>query len=152
MPTIAPSHIYTFFALVTVAALLVATFNAFATSLKTIPESEQLQNLTNYVSAKGHELVTLATGTNSNIQAVLRLPPTIGNRQYWIRLRNESEGKWVEGGLGSGPESPTANRAYLPSVISVLGNYSSGYGPAVLECNMENRTVNLRLYTWRGKL
>jgi hypothetical protein len=152
MPAIAPSYIYSFFALIIVSTLLISSFAAYATTLRTIPEIEQLENLLNHVASKGYELITLITATNSTAEAVLQLPSTIGTRQYWIKLRNESLKAWVEGALGSIQESSTANRVYLPKTVSVSGNYSSDYGPAVLECYINGSTISLCLTSWRENM
>lgn len=152
VPTIAPSYIYAFFALIAVSGILISTFAAYATTLRVIPEMEQLENLLNHVASKGCELITLTAATNSTSEAVLKLPPAIGNKQYWIRLRNESSKAWVEAALGSIHQGKVTSRVYLPKIVSALGNYSSGYGPAILEIFMSNSTVTLHLKTWRGKM
>lgn len=103
----------------------------------------------NRIASKGYELITLTTVTNSTSEAVLQLPSAIGNKQYWIRLRNMTSKAWIEGALGSIHKGNIANRVYLPKTVSALGNYSSGYGPAVLKCYMNGSTVNLHLNTWR---
>ncbi|MDH5495409.1 MAG: hypothetical protein OEY24_06890, partial [Candidatus Bathyarchaeota archaeon] len=106
-------------------------------------------NLLNHVASKGYELIIITTATNSTSEAVLQLPIAIGTKQYWIRLSNESSKTWVEGALGAIHEDSVANREYLPKTVSVSGNYSSGYGPAVLECYINGSTVSLRLTSWR---
>jgi len=149
MPAIAPSYLYAFFALVAVSTILISSFSAYAATLRTMPEMEQLENLLNCIASKGYELITLTTVTNSTSEAVLQLPSAIGNKQYWIRLRNMTSKAWIEGALGSIQKGNIANRVYLPKTVSALGNYSSGYGPAVLKCYMNGSTVNLHLNTWR---
>ena len=149
MPAIAPSYIYAFFALIIVSSILISSFAAYATNLRAIPEIKQLEKLLNNIASKGYDLITLTTATNSTSETVLQLPSTIGTKQYWIRLRNEFSQAWVEGALGAIHEGNVTNRVYLPKTVSVLGNYSSGYGPAVLECYMNGTTINLRLSAWR---
>lgn len=149
MPAIAPSYIYAFFALIAVSSILISSFAAYTATLRTIPEREQLENLLNFVASKGCELVALATATNSSSKAVLQLPTAIGNRQYWVRLRNDSSKAWVEGALGSMHEGNVFNRVYLPKTVTVLGSYSSDHGPAVLECSTNSSKINLHLSAWR---
>ena len=149
MPTIAPSYIYALFALIIVSGILIFSFAAYASTLRVIPELEQLENILDHVGSKGYELVTLSTATNSNSEAILQLPSAIGNRQFWIRLRSEAAGTWVEGALGSIHEGNVTNRTYLPKTVSANGNYSSNYGPALLECFITGSTINLRLSAWR---
>ena len=150
MPAFAPSYIYAFFALITVSSILVSSFAAYAATLRTIPEMEQLRNILENVAAKGYELVALTTATNSTSEAVVQLPSSIGNREYWVRLRYESSKAWVEGALGGIHDESSINRIYLPKEVSVSGHYSSGYGQAVLECHLNGSIVNLGLSTWRG--
>jgi hypothetical protein len=152
VPPIAPSYIYAFFAVIAVSGILISTFASYATTLRVIPEMEQLENLLNHVASEGCELITLAAGTNSTAEAVLKLPSAIGNKQYWIRLRNESSKAWVEGALGPIHQGNVTNRLYLPKAVSALGNYSSGYGPAVLECSVNGPAITLHLKTWRDNV
>lgn len=149
MPAIAPSYIYAFFALIAVSSILISAFATYATTLRTIPEKEQLENLLTYIVSKGYELITLATTTNSTSEAILQLPTTIGNKQYWIRFCNDSSKAWMEGALGSIHDGSVSNKVYLPKTVSASGNYSSGYGPAVLECHFNNSIISLRLNAWR---
>lgn len=149
MPALAPSYIYAFFALIAVSSILVSSFSAYAVTLRTIPEVEQLGNLLEYVAAKGYELAALTAKTNSTSEVVLQLPSTIGNKQYWLRLRGDSAKTWVEGALGLIHGGNITNRVYLPKAIHAFGNYSSSYAPAVLECSMNGSTTTLTLSTWR---
>lgn len=149
MPTIAPSYIYAFFALIAVSSILISSFSAYASTLRTIPEMEQLENLLNHVASRGYELITLTTATNSSSEAALQLPAAIGNKQYWLRLRSESSKAWVEGALGSMHAGSVTNRVYLPKTVSASGNYSSGYGSAVLECYVNGSAISLHLSPWR---
>ncbi len=149
MPAIAPSYLYAFFALVTVSTILISAFAAYTTTLRTIPEIEQLKNLLTSVASKSYELVTLTTVTKSASQAIVQLPSSLGNKQYWIKLRSESSETWVEGALGLIHQGNIANQAYLPKAISANGNYSSGYGPAVLKCYLNGTTVSIHLSSWR---
>ncbi len=149
MPAIASSYIYAFFALIAVSSILISSFAAYATTLRTIPEMEQLENLLHHVASKGLELVSLTAATNSTSEAILRLPSSIGNRQYWVRLRGDSSKAWAEGALGTIHEGSVANRVYLLKAVSVQGSYSSGYGSAVLECYVNGSVINLHLRTWR---
>jgi uncharacterized membrane protein len=142
---------YAFFALIAVSSILISSFAAYAITLRTIPEVEQLRNLLESVAAKGCELVALTAATNCTSETVIQLPPSIGNRRYWVRLREESSRVWIEGALGEIHGESSTNRVYLPKEVSVSGNYSSGYGQAILECRLIDSITSLRLSTWRGK-
>lgn len=149
MPAIAPSHIYAFFALTIVASILISSFSAYMTTLKTIPEIQQLENIIKHVASQAYELITLANAANSTSKTILELPSTIGNRQYWFRLCNNSSKAWVEGALGTPHKSKVAHQISLPKMVMASGNYSSGYGPALLESYFDGTHV-LHLSAWRG--
>jgi len=152
VPVIAPSYIYSFFALVAISSILIAAFSSYTSALRRIPEVEQLQNLLNHVASEGYELVALATATNSTSRAILQLPSAIGSRDYWIRFRTEPARAWVEGSVGSAHHSTVAERVFFPKQVSAHGNYSCGHGPAFLECSMNGSIINLRLRTWSESL
>ncbi|MCJ7559303.1 hypothetical protein MUO79_01630 [Candidatus Bathyarchaeota archaeon] len=145
MPSIIASHIYTMVALAVVGALLIATFNSYTTSLKTTSESEQLKNLLSHVAAKGNELLTITATTNSSTRISIPLPATIGQKQYWLRIRNDSSNTWIEGSLGQIIEKTEPNRLFLPKGTSASGYFVGGYGSAILESYMNGSTPQLNL-------
>lgn len=150
MPSTIASHIYTMVALAAISALLVATLNAYTTTLKTTSEIEQLKNLLNQVAAKGNELLTMAAVTKSQTHAFLQLPAAIGYQQYWIRATNDSAHAWIEGSLGELTEQNAPYQIFLPQGTSVSGHFVGGYGPAVLESHMNGSTPQLRLGSLGG--
>ena len=131
-------------------SILISSFSVYATSLRNIPEEAQLIRVLTQVAAEGCKLVTLTSRTNATSEVVLSLPTVIGNKQYWIRLRNESSSAWFEGALGSIHTGNPRNRVHLPNNVSVEGNYSSYDGRALLQCNKEGSLINLRLTSLRG--
>jgi hypothetical protein len=120
MPAIASSYIYAFFALISVSSILISSFAAYAATLRTIPEIEQLRNLLEFVAAKGCELVALTSTTNATSKATIQLPSSIGSKQYWVRLGSESTKAWVEGALGKIHEGRVVDRVYLPRALRML--------------------------------
>ena len=145
MPSIALNHLYTFIALTIVSVLLVSSYSSYANTLQTIPEIEQLKNILDHVAAKGNELLTLVTTTNSTAHTTIQLPPTIGHRQYWIRIRNDTSNVWIEGALGQIDDGERKYRVFLPGKASTSGYYIGGYGPAMLECSMNGSIPQLNL-------
>jgi len=113
--------------------------------VRTIPEIKQLKNILDQVAAKANELYTLVTTTNSTAYTFIQLPPTIGYRQYWIRVQNDTSNVWVEGALGQLGESGTKYQVFLPRKASTSGYYIGGYGPATLECYMNGSIPQLNL-------
>lgn len=134
MPSVTPSYIYTFAALIAVSTLLVSSFMAYADTLRASAETKQLKNLMDSIAAKSIELVTLSLTTNATVKSYLQMPNAIGSKQYWLRLGNDSASAWVEGGFGNLPVQKTELRVYLPKEAVATGCYIGGYGMACLEC------------------
>lgn len=145
MPSILPSYLYTFIALLAVSSLLVYSFMAYASAIRSASEIECLKNLVDRVAAKGTELVTLALATNARVESFMQMPTTIGNMQYWIRLRSNSESCWVEGGLGETVTEGTDMRVYLPNETAASGIYVAGHGAVYLSCNFSTGNPQLQL-------
>lgn len=150
MPSIVSGHIYTFVALAAVSTILIATLNAYTTSLRAIPEAEQLRNLLNHLASKGNELLTIATTTKSSTKVFLQLPTTIGSHQYWLRACSDSSAAWLEGSLGQKSEEAASYRVFLPQGTSASGHFVGGYGPAILESYMNGSAPQLNLSSIGG--
>jgi type II secretory pathway pseudopilin PulG len=137
-------------ALAVIGALLVATVNSYAGTLRNTSEAEQLRNLLSQVASKGIELVTLTMSTNSSAAASVHLPASIGTQQYWIGARNDSSSAWIEGSLGKVIAGEVANKIYLPKTVSAAGHFVSGYGSAILQTYMNGSTPQLDLSSQGG--
>jgi hypothetical protein len=144
VPSIIPSYVYTFFALSIVGTLLICTFSAFAVSVKQDVETEQLINLLEYVAAESCELISTATTNNSTATVRMLLPSHVGEKGYWIQLRNDSSNAWIEGGLGTTPVQTSLN-IFVPGVVAASGLYTSRYGFAELECQIQGTVTFLNL-------
>jgi len=144
VPSIIPSYVYTFFALSLVGTLLICTFSAFAVSVKQDVEIEQLKNLLEYVAAESCEIISTTTTNNSTVTVRLPLASRVGEKRYWIQLRNDSSSAWIEGGLGSSPVQ-TAFTIFVPGVVAASGLYTSGYGFAELVCQVQGTLTFLNL-------
>ncbi len=134
MPSITPSYLYTFVALIAVCSLLTISFTTYAEALRVSSETRQLKNLMDYVAAESTELLTLTSATNATSKAFLQMPTSIGHKQYWLRLRNDSDKTWLEGGLGNTPVEGTELHIFLPKEASAGGCYVGGYGAVYLKC------------------
>lgn len=145
MPSITPSYLYTFIALVAVCSLLIFSFMAYADTLRAFSETTKLKNLMDYVATKSTELLTLTLTTNATSEVFLQMPVTIGNKQYWLRLSNDSEKAWLEGGLGNTPVEETELQVYLPREASATGHYIGGYGAACLKCYISSGVPQIQL-------
>jgi len=145
LPSIPSSHLYTFLALTIISILLISSYSSYANTVRTIPEIKQLKNILDHVAAKGNELLTLATTANSTAHTFIQLPPTIGHREYWIRVQNDTSNVWVEGALGKLGKDGTKYQVFLPGKASASGYYIGGHGPAILECYVNGSVPQLNL-------
>lgn len=132
-------------ALIIVSGLLVLSFMAYSNSLKLSSETKDLKSLMDQVAAKCVEMISLAATTNSFSESYVQMPPSIGNKQYWLGLHNSSSEAWLEGGLGNSVVEETNIRVYLPSHISASGVFISSYGAAHLQCQPEGETSRIFL-------
>ncbi|MBX5328890.1 MAG: hypothetical protein QHH18_06845 [Candidatus Bathyarchaeota archaeon] len=145
MPSITPSYLYTFVALIAISSMLIFSFMAYGDALRAPLEVKQLKNLMGYVAAKGTELLTLASTTNATTETFLQMPTKIGDRQYWLRLRNDSAKTWLEGGFGNTPTEGNELQVSLPKEALATGYYKSGYDAAHLECRISDGILQLFL-------
>lgn len=145
MPAITPSYLYTFFAIIAVSSILVFSFMDYAGAIRFSAETRRLKNLMDCVAAKATELLTLTATTNATAETFIQTPASIGNAQYWLRLRNDSSKAWLEGGLGNLPTEEAELRVYLPSKASTSGYYIGGYGAIRLVCLLSSNIPHLQL-------
>ncbi|MGB9671794.1 MAG: hypothetical protein ACPL1Z_06295 [Candidatus Bathyarchaeales archaeon] len=145
MPTITSSYLYTFFAVIAVTNILLVSFIGYANAIRFSSETRKLKNLMDYVAAKTTELATLATATNASAEAFLQAPTAIGDKLYWLRLRNDSVKAWLEGGLGNTPTEAMELRVYLPSKALASGHYFSGYGAIRIACSVNADVIQIQL-------
>jgi hypothetical protein len=145
LPSITPSYLYTFIALIAVSSLLLFSFMAYANALRFSSEIKQLKNLMDHVAAEATELVTLSSTTKATTKIYLQIPTTIGDKHYWLQLRNDSEKTWLEGGFGNLPIEGAELQIYLPKGVWATGYYIGGYGAAQLECFFEDGVLRIQL-------
>jgi len=145
LPSITPSYLYTLIALIAVSSLLVFSFMAYADAIRVSSEVKHLKNLMSYVAVKSTELLTLTLTTNATSEAFLQMPEAVGNKQYWLQLRNDSAKTWLESGFGNIPTEDTELRIYLPKEASAQGYYIGGYGAAHLICCLDAGVPQIRL-------
>jgi hypothetical protein len=117
----------------------------YTDALRVSSEVKQLRNLMTYVAARSTDLLTLVSTTNVTTKACLQMPTAIGDKQYWLQLRNDSRQAWLEGGLGNTPLEETQLRIYLPKEALATGYYIGGYGSASLECQTSAGTFLIQL-------
>jgi hypothetical protein len=118
---------------------------AYANTLRFSSEVRQLKNLMDYVAAETTELVTLTSTTNATARIYLQMPFAIGDKQYWLQLRNDSGKAWLEGGFGKSPLEGAELQVHLPKGVWAMGYYVAGYGAPQLECDFEADVLRIQL-------
>jgi len=146
------SYVYTLVGLTAVSALLLYSLNSYAFTLRSTSETDQLRNIVNGVAAKANEILTLVTSTNLTLTAYLDLPTTIGDQQYWMRIRNDSSRAWIEGSLGQIWEGNVELHVFIYPKASVSGYFVSTHGHTLLQGYMNGSAPQLNLASVGGQL
>ncbi len=145
MPSITPSHLYTFIALIVVSGILVISFMDYAEALRFSSEAKQLKNIMDCVASKCTELLTLTLTTNSTTEAFIQTPKSIGNKQYWLALQNDSSEAWLEGGLGGTPLQGMDLHVHFPKAGLSTGYYISGDGAVQISSSFKEDSLVILL-------
>lgn len=146
MPTDAVDHLQSFLALTIVGIILTAAFSVFANSLTQSSEAIKLNDVLHHVAANAIAALDTLTEENATINVVLILPLKIGNKDYWIKIGNDSSSAWVEGGFGSRfTEGEHDFRVYLPKKVLASGTFEGGYHLAQISCIMNGSIPQLTL-------
>lgn len=148
MPSQATSYFYTLVAMGAVALMLTNAFEIQASSLKSESERRELGRLLETVASEGMELVALTQATGATTRVCIRFPTMIGTKHYWVRLKSEGSGAWVEGGFGEPWVGEPKFRVELPRDISASGTYRGGYGTLSLTCELQGSGTVLTLGRW----
>ncbi len=145
MPSIPPSYLYTFFAMLAISSLLVFSFIAYASTVRFSSEVQQLKRLIDTIAAKSTSLITLALLTNATSEDSVQMPTAVGSRQYWLQFHNSSTLAWIEAGFGNIALKNAGLNVYLPKEAVAEGNYTAGNGAAHLVCDCKNGTPYIKL-------
>lgn len=135
MPAVTPGYLYTFFALIAVSSILLASFMDYANAIRLSSEIRKFKDLMDLVAAEATELLTIALTTNASAETYIQAPAAIGSKRYWLAFRNDSARAWLEGGFGDTPTEGGVVCVYLPCRAEALGYYVSGYGAIRLTCS-----------------
>ncbi|MEM3356524.1 MAG: hypothetical protein QW166_01720 [Candidatus Bathyarchaeia archaeon] len=144
MPSIVPSYIYTIFASIVVGALVICACGASTLNLRTEVEKQQLLNVAEYIFTESMALISQAKAGNVSSSVRLHVPSLIGDKNYWIRISNNSASAWVEAGFGVVATS-SERRVCIPAEVSASGSYISSSGIATLTCHANASGVYLTL-------
>jgi len=144
MVTIIPGYMYSIFAALIVGTIIVTSCAVAMASLKGDATNQQLSNVDEYVATQSLTLINQVDENGQNATQVLDLPTSIGNKEYWVSLANDSSSAWVESGFGSFAVQ-NEPEIYIPADVVASGAYVSGWGNAILQCSIQNQIVTLTL-------
>jgi hypothetical protein len=144
LPSIIPAYVYTLFAALIVGSIVICACGLSTLSVKNEAAQQQLSNIAEYVATGSLELTSHAKADNLTTTLSLTVPSSVGDQRYWIQIKNDSSKAWVEVGFGTTP-TVSEQRTYIPAEVVASGTYTSGLGPATLECYSGNSNVYLTL-------
>lgn len=147
MPSQATNYFYTLIAMSVIALIITNIFELQINQIEAIAERKELLEILETIVTESTELITLTEITGSSTTLALNLPQSIGNKYYWLRIRN-LEGSWVEGGFGEPWTETVELRVYLPWNTTSTGTYRGGYGKLSLSCKIQAGEPLLTLNTW----
>jgi len=81
MPSITTGYLYTFFALIAVSGILIASFVDYANAIRFSSEVKTLRDLMDFVAAEATELLTAALTANASAETYIEAPAAIGDKQ-----------------------------------------------------------------------
>lgn len=144
MPSIIPGYVYSIFAALIVGTIIVCSCSAIMLNIKDKAETQQLNNINEYIAAQSLTLVSQTIGSTLNSTQYLSIPTQIGTQQYWVRIENDSERTWIESGFGIEAVQSQQDMT-IPAQTSASGTFISSSGRAFLNCHIENQTIVLTL-------
>jgi hypothetical protein len=144
MPSIIPGWVYSIFAALIVGTIIVCVCSISTLNVKNQANTQQLENIEEYVATQSLSLLSHTTENNQNTTQFLDIPSSIGNQRFWIRITNDLSGAWVESGFGTNPSSNSL-RMNIPANFEASGYFVSGSGRAKLQCQFENQAATLTL-------
>ena len=146
MPSVSLDFFYSFLTMMIVGTILTASFASHANLVRETSEINELNEILVKVASKAEEALSSAVEHGGTVSVVIQLPPKIGNRDYWIRLANDSSRAWVEAGFGRTPRSEDQSyRVYLPGGISASGTFEGRYSRALLICSLNGSVPQITI-------
>ena len=144
MVSIIPSYVYTLFAALVVGVIIVTSCSYATLNVRNEAETQQLNNINEYVATQSLTLITDAAVGNQNLTQFLNLPTQVGNQVYWICIENNLGGTFVCSGFGS-TACLSQSGVAIPAKADASGIFVSTFGRPCLECTYANGTVSLTL-------
>ena len=151
MASEATAYFYTLLAMGAIGLMLTATFQAHTSSLHVVSERQELKWVLETIASEGTELIALTEATDASTRVCLRLPHSIGDRLWWVRLVSDSTGTWIEGAFGTPWEGRPEYRVDLPKNVTASGTYEGGVGTLSLTCSKQSGGISLTLGSWEAE-
>jgi hypothetical protein len=148
MPSEVTNYFYTIIVMGTIAFIVTGAFNTHAAGIQITAETQELKNLLESVAAEGAELIALTEATGATTKVSMKLPVHIGEKYFWLRLRSDTTGAWVEGAFGAPWKGDPLHAVEIPGVMLVSGTYKGGYGTLSLSCTDQGEGPVLTLGRW----
>ena len=146
MPSTSTNFLYSLITMMMVGTILTFSLASYVNPLREISEINKLKEVVNQAVAKAEEAMAVISECDATVRVVIQLPLTIGDRNYWIQLANDSSRTWLEGGFGrAGEIGGQKYRIYLPRDAIASGIFEGRYGLAVLSCSFNGSIPQLTL-------
>lgn len=149
MPSEATNYFYTIIVMGTIAFMVTGAFDTQAAGIQRTSERLELNSMLQAVATEATELASLTEATGATTKVSMRLPVVIGRSYFWIRLRSDSSGGWVEGGFGEPWTGEPEYTVEIPGIVSADGTYKGGYGTLSLNCTDQGAGPVLSLGRWK---
>jgi hypothetical protein len=148
MPSEVTNYFYTIIVMGTIAFMVTGAFNTHAAGLQITAETRGLKTLLESVAAEGAELAALTEATGATTKVSMKLPVVIGEKYFWLRLRSDNSGAWIEGAFGAPWTRDPQYAVEIPGIVSASGTYKGGYGTLSLNCTDQGAGPVLTLGRW----
>ena len=148
MPSEVTNYFYTIIVMGTIAFIVTSAFNTHAAGIKITAETQELKNLLETVAAECAELIALTEATGATTKISMKIPVNIGEKYFWMRLRSDTSGAWIEGAFGAPLNGDPQHAVEIPGIVLVSGTYRGGYGTLSLSCTEQAEGPVLILGRW----
>ena len=148
MPSEVTNYFYTIIVMSTIAFIVTGAFNTHAAGLQITAETQELKTILESVAAESTELAALTEAIGATSKISMNLPVVIGKKYFWLRLRSDSSGAWIEGAFGTPWAGDPQYAVEIPGIVSASGTYKGGYGTLSLNCTDQGAGSVLTLGRW----
>ena len=150
MPSTSTSFLYSLLTMMIVGLILTSSVAQYVGPLRSISEEKRLIEILVQTGSKVEEALVMAIEHDATASIVFRLPSTIGNRHYWIRLTNDSSSAWLEGAFGDLRRSEgQVHQVFLSRVAAASGEFEGRFEFVIVNCSRDDSARTLVLDSQR---